>query len=159
MKYAASIIALLVNAYSAYGQQKVYLISGDFRNTKFTEMVETIESDSPYRFYYKPKDVDTLKVNLQANEQTIQSVLDNVLEDSGLSFSLISSHTVIITTGVQIRSELPIGFFDINSSAPVELDAAALNFVDGSKSTGKNGNNISMKLFPHIGQESHLLIK
>ena len=106
MKYAASIIALLVHAYSAYGQQKAYLISGDFRNTKFTEMVETIESDSPYRFYYKPKDVDTLKVNLQANELTIQSVLDNVLEDSGLSFSLISSHTVIITNS---RS------FDMNS--------------------------------------------
>jgi len=158
MKYAASIIALLVHAYSAYGQQKAYLISGDFRNTKFTEMVESIESNSPYRFYYKPKDVDTLKVNLQANELTIQSVLNNVLEDSGLSFSLISSHTVIITTGVQIRPELPIGFFDINSSAPVELDVAALNFVDGSKSIKKNGNKISIEdqLF-EIGEISKLV--
>ncbi|MFT2009484.1 carboxypeptidase-like regulatory domain-containing protein [Pontibacter sp. 13R65] len=106
------ITLLLMNISAGQAQTEGILISGDFRNSRFSEFVEAVEATTPYHFYYDNADVDTLLINLQVQQQPLELVLRQVLQDTALKFAISRQHEVFITRGRAFLSDLPAGFFE-----------------------------------------------
>ncbi|QCR23208.1 TonB-dependent receptor [Pontibacter sp. SGAir0037] len=87
-------------------------ISGTYQNTSFLNFVLKVESETPYRFYFDPADVDSIFVNLQIQSQPLPTVLTAIFKDTNLKFALSPQNQVFITAGTQIYAGLPEGFFD-----------------------------------------------
>lgn len=127
------LLILLLHAGSLLGQQKDHLITSNFRNVSFAQVAAQIESETPYRFFSHPGIMDSLEVNFEVRNQPVQRVLKRAFTVSDYHYFILS-YDIIITAGAKIKPELPEGFFDINSDAPVDMDLTALLFGDRDKS-------------------------
>ncbi len=103
---------ILLLSYGSNAQDKKnILISGNFENIYLPEFFKNIESQSPYFFYYDSGQVDSIKVSLSANNDSLQIVLEKVLQGTGLLFSVDKNYRVYITKGIKLVTTLPQGFF------------------------------------------------
>ncbi|MCK8493028.1 TonB-dependent receptor [Spirosoma sp. RP8] len=111
------VLILIGFAGKVSGQQKTEpLLSGNFTNNRFEQFVKQIESNTPYRFFYNPGDVDSLTVNLQVTNQPLRVILRQLFEGSRLFFAIDPNQRVYITLDRPIQTELPIGYFRGGSS-------------------------------------------
>ena len=127
------LLILLLHAGSLLGQQKNHVITGIFRNVSFAQVAAQIESETPYRFFSHPGIMDSLEVNFEVKNQLVQRVLKHAFTGSDYHYFILS-YDIIITAGAKIKPELPEGFFDINSDAPVDMDLTAFLFGNRDKS-------------------------
>lgn len=86
-------------------------ISGEFINTRFEQFARSVESQTSYRFYYNPSDVDSLTVDMRVEKQPLRTVLQQLFNGSKYGFAIDGQQRVYITVNRLIRTELPIGFF------------------------------------------------
>ncbi len=114
------IAVLLVSIFFALQvqAQNNQTISGDFSSSTFTQLVNKIESQTNYHFYYNPIWTDSLVINTNFSNASVAKILDEVFTGTALHYS-INGNTIYITQERQILTELPIGFFssDPNSAA------------------------------------------
>lgn len=87
------------------------LISGDFSQVRFSQFVQIVENQTPYRFFYNSADTDSLIVNLRADKQPLPALLKQLVDGTRLSYAIDNQYQVYITAGRPIRTQLPIGFF------------------------------------------------
>jgi len=92
-------------------EKKDTLITGNFENVLLVDFFRTIETRSPYFFYYNESQLDSARVNVIAQNEPIRVVLDKALQNTGLSFSIDNSNRVFITKGLKFTTKLPNGFF------------------------------------------------
>ena len=115
---------------SAYSQEKK-LFTASFENYSFPQLVDFVESQSSYHFYYDPQQVDTLKIHTEASHLTLGELLDLVLNNTGLYYAIDNHYRVFITNKRKVKTALPTGFFD-PSKAPVELSDTGV-FMTGAE--------------------------
>ena len=74
--------------------QSVQRISGDFRNLPFSQFVNKLETSSSFHFYYDPAQLDSLTVNIKANQILLDELLNQALSNSAFTFAIdsISNH-------------------------------------------------------------------
>jgi hypothetical protein len=108
------LLLIMIAAIGTRGQQK---INGTFSNLSFTQWVEVIESQTPYHFYFHPAWVDSLKVHLNAENETMAQVLDRVLDGTSLRYAITPDHLVFITRNESLLTELPPDFFNTELTA------------------------------------------
>lgn len=106
---------LVLGATSAYGQHKM-LINGNFTATPFEEAVRIIEEQTPYRFYYDSRWVDTVTVQLSAQEMPIERVLEEIFKDTDIYYAVGPDKRVFLTLERPILAALPPGFFNETTS-------------------------------------------
>ncbi len=87
-------------------------ISGSFRNMTFLQFVEEIEQRSDYHFFFHPTWVDSLLVNINVSNKTMDETLDEVLRETDLKYTVTLNHKVYLTLRQPIVTQLPIDFFD-----------------------------------------------
>lgn len=87
------------------------LISGAFRSSSFDQVVEAIERQSNYRFYYDRRQTDSLTVNIVVAGQPLTAVLDAIFANTAFQFTLMPDHRVFVTYDRPILAELPPEFF------------------------------------------------
>ena len=155
-RISLSLVLLFFQTYS-FGQSQAKLISGDFNNVPFERWVQEIEKITPFHFFYDPSTVDSLQVNIQVDNKSIDWVLQNIFEDTPYHFLITNDKSILITYETEIVNQLPLGFFDINSSAPIDLELAALSF-ENEKEASDNGLIISIEDQQfEIGQRTKLV--
>ena len=93
-------------------QERSNNINGNFEAVNFEQFVKAIEAKTAYHFYYNPKQVDSLTVTLQAENQTLPSLLDKLFANTDFNYAIDAHHNVFITYGWIIQAELPADFFD-----------------------------------------------
>ncbi len=147
-------IILILIAQPMYGQQKDIFITGNFQNISLAEMASIIEANTTYRFYSNPGIMDSLEVNFDARNQSVNNVLENVFDGTDYHFTIVSS-SIIITQGREIKPDIPPGFFDVNSNAPIQLDISALSFK-GESANEKMEESIEDKTI-EIGNKRSLV--
>jgi hypothetical protein len=104
---------LLVNgALPSYGQQAPPTISGDFRALRFEEFVRRVEATSSYHFYWRPGTVDSVRVNVQASDQPLAPLLQQILQPTGLQFAIDPANRVYVLAGPAIQPQLPTDFLE-----------------------------------------------
>ena len=99
---------LIFNAAAAQNNQ---LISGNFQAMRFGQVVDLIEQETHYRFYYNPAWADTLHVNTTARAEPLESLLARIFEGTDFHFAVDARRQVFITRDRPILNELPPGFF------------------------------------------------
>ncbi len=91
---------LLSASASTYSQN--YTISISMKNVKIIEVIKEIEKQSDFDFFYKNRDLKTdIKINIDFTNATIKEVLDYILKDTNLTYSIVDKDIVIAKTGIQ----------------------------------------------------------
>ncbi|MCB2408656.1 TonB-dependent receptor [Hymenobacter sp. BT178] len=121
------------------------LISGDFTNIRFPEFVKQLEAKTPYRFYYQPEALDTLKVNLQVTEKPLDAVLLSALQKTPFRFAFDNERRVYITTGTALQPNLPDNFFMLEATDAVAVEDETV--VDEDAKARSNSSTSELKLY------------
>lgn len=146
---AISLILFLSNCPLIFAQSSGDRFTGTISDGDLDDLVEWVESESDYRFFFDSSQFDSLSVNISAQNLPIQQVLQIAFENSEFHFSIGNNKHIIITKGIKIVSSLPYGFFDVNSDAPINLDIAALSFQNTENGNGSESEEtlVEEKLF------------
>jgi len=122
------LLGLLCFLYISAFAQKAPLpkISGMYAGMSFDRFAANIESDTPYRFFFKGKDVAGILVNLQLTNSELKDALDQIFAKSGLTYTIDKSNQVWITRGPRLTLDFPSDYFQIqqrNDSATGSSDS------------------------------------
>jgi len=124
------LIPLIFVLRTAHGQDKKN-ISGNFTGYTFQRLVDYLEKNTPFTFYYDPKEVDSISVNIQVTNASLRQLLDLAFQGTALHYAIDASGRVFVSNRVTIRTELPPGFFHPGKDTmalikePVEEDNSA----------------------------------
>lgn len=102
----------LVNGVNTASGQSNRTITGDFNDLPFNEFVRNVEASTPYRFYYKVPDLDTIRVRIKVSQASLQDVLRKVFLNSHFNYSIDSLDHVFIVMRGSIQTDLPADFFN-----------------------------------------------
>ncbi len=111
MRHFYRVVLLLLLAVISAQAQRKQTISGNFASMPFEQVIQAIEDQTTYRFFFDKRWTDSLTVNLNASEQPLESVLEKILTGTQLQFAVDPHNRVFITLERPILTELPPGFF------------------------------------------------
>jgi hypothetical protein len=101
---------LIVKLVSAQNNT-VKTFSVNFQKAKVEEFVGELEAKSGYHFYVDTAQFDSLKVTLQANDLSLERILNMAFANTVYRYSIVPSQmTVFLTRGRQINSMLVAGY-------------------------------------------------
>ncbi|WP_339905810.1 carboxypeptidase-like regulatory domain-containing protein, partial [uncultured Cyclobacterium sp.] len=113
-------------------------ISGIFSGVSFDQFSLMVESKSSYRLFFKQTDVDTLTINVNAYESTIENLLDEIFKGSDLFYAIDDERRVFISRGNALSMELPKDFFEVKSSSASLMVNNSIQIVNKDRSFAKN---------------------
>jgi hypothetical protein len=104
------------------GQDKTNLrVSANFQSALLPDVLNEIALQTKSVFYYDESQVDSLRVNLSVANEPLEMVLEKVLQNTGLVFSIDESNRVYITKGLKIVTTLPAGLYKTASEIRPQL--------------------------------------
>jgi hypothetical protein len=86
------------------------LISGTFSGS-FEAVIQQLEAQNKFHFYYDHRSTDSLTVSFEANNQTIEEVVKKLLAGTELKYAIDKDDNVFIMHGRELMTLLPPGFF------------------------------------------------
>lgn len=86
------------------------LISLDMKDTTIDFLVNKIESQTNFHFYYDPAQFDSLYITLSVKDQPLEKVLDLAFGNTDYHYA-ITDHYVLLTKGSEIKTQLSPDFF------------------------------------------------
>lgn len=87
-------------------------ITGNFQGVAFYRVIELIEDQSEFKFYYTPGIADSLFVSINAQNENLEDFLTKILANTKLQFAIDRQKNVYITLERKIAIGLPNDFFD-----------------------------------------------
>lgn len=109
LRLACLLLTLTITA--GVGAQRLETITGDFRGIRFPEFVSRVEASTDFRFYYIPSALDTIPVSVTANNSPLDSVLEEVLNNTPFRFAIDSLKRVFVWQGSPIQTRLAAGYY------------------------------------------------
>jgi len=109
MKRIIILFVCLIAALTVFAQQGGNLITVNFQNAKIAEVVNQIESKTPYHFYYDPLQMDSLRVTLTANNETVENVLKKAFSGTDYHYAIVDQQ-IFLTKERSIYTDLAEGF-------------------------------------------------
>lgn len=121
MKHFYIFLILLIISVGSYAQQRSQEVSGSFVRVPFRQFVEAVEQQTPYRFFFHSKAVDSLRVTLEARNQPVPAIIQQALQGTALRFAIDDQQQVFVYSGTADITALPEQFFQIvDGSKPVQ---------------------------------------
>jgi TonB dependent receptor/CarboxypepD_reg-like domain/TonB-dependent Receptor Plug Domain len=118
------VVSLLCVSRSIKAQEsKPPLISGTYDAWDFDAFARVIEGYAPYHFFYNPAQTDSLCIHLTVQGQTLEQVLNKIFEGTAFHYTIDARGQVFVSKGLQIRMDLPDGFF--GKKPPAVRDSVA----------------------------------
>lgn len=123
------------------------LISIQLNQQPFSILVNEVERQTSYRFFFDPALIDSLLVTVKANQVPLAELLDQALLNSGYRYAIDGNHYVYITSDDPILTDLPSNFF---TGGPIDstrlFDLARFKDTESKKTEtiiviGKRGTN------------------
>lgn len=141
MKVIAQAVCLVLTFLCLRAEaQRTALINGDFRSLSFDQVVEAIERQSDYRFFYDSRQTDSLTIDTAVSGQPIEVALDAILAGTAFQFAVTADHRVFVTYDRPILTELPPGFFT-DSVAPSQAIAFDYSAYEKKSKEAKAAEN------------------
>ena len=78
----------------------------------YADLLQELEKQSGYRFFYDTADLDTTKIDINADRTPVTKVLDQVFAGTGMSYSMDRYQHIFVAKGEAIHTDLPVGYFD-----------------------------------------------
>ena len=96
MKLTILLLLMGVVAVSAKSYSQATKVCIDVRNVTLAELFEEIEAQSDFYFFYKNDEVANIKrIDLKVKSETIEKILDDLLEGSDLKYKVVDRYIVI----------------------------------------------------------------
>ncbi|MGZ8558441.1 MAG: TonB-dependent receptor [Chitinophagaceae bacterium] len=130
-------------------------ISGNFENLSLVDFFQKIESETPYFFYYNVAQLDSVRINVTAQNEPLQTVLEKAFSNTSLLFSIATDNKVYITKGLKILTTLPVGFFQTSAAAPA--NAVKDSIIDYGLEARKKVKVTSESKLYEIGTPTNIL--
>jgi len=109
-----------------------HLFNGKFEAMAAPEFFKSIETGSPYYFYYNAPDVDSVIINVEAKDQSIDSLLKLAFQGTDLQFAIDRQNHVFITKKIKLVTMLAPGFYPHKNPRGIPNDTS-LNISTGAK--------------------------
>jgi hypothetical protein len=102
MKKFLTIIPLLFIFVLAKSQENK--LSLQFQKILFKDLADTIEKTIPVKIYYSDKWVDTLRLNVDSENDPVTILFNKTLLNNGLSFIITDDNKIILSKGYTIKT-------------------------------------------------------
>ncbi|MGZ8524991.1 MAG: TonB-dependent receptor [Chitinophagaceae bacterium] len=112
-------------------------VSEDFRNTLFPEFVFKVEAITDCHFYFKSEELDTFKVNINAENFLLSELLTRVFANTTFHFAIDGENNVFINARFAIQTSLPKDFFNSAKAGIDSLDTDKEPFFEPSNEIRK----------------------
>ncbi|MGA1978641.1 MAG: TonB-dependent receptor [Bacteroidales bacterium] len=97
MKKIISLFMLILPACFCFAQENnLYL---NFRQILFRNLADTIEKTIPVKIYYSNKWVDTLRVDVSRENNSLKTLFEKSLENTGFSFYITDDNRLVLSKG------------------------------------------------------------
>ncbi|MBF9223754.1 TonB-dependent receptor [Hymenobacter ruricola] len=96
---------------TGHAQQSEKPITGDFAHLPFEQFARQLEAQTPYRFYFDPRAVDSLFVTLQVREQPVRAVVERALQNTPFHFVVDDENRVFVSSGAAISPAPATDFY------------------------------------------------
>ena len=103
---------LLIGGRSLAQKGKAARVTVEFKQVPIASLLQELERQTGYRFYYDTLDFDSTKVDIKADAQLFTSVLDTVFAGTDINYSIDRHGDVFVGKGAVIQTDLPANFFD-----------------------------------------------
>ncbi len=130
------IITLVQVSASGFGQK----ISLNEKNTPIKEVIQTIEKQSGYTFFYDTRDLPKVRVTISLKNASIDEALKEIFKDIPLTTYKIVKNNVVITK-VIAKAE-PIILKEVKPEVNNVIEVAPPIYVTGSVIDAKTGESI-----------------
>ena len=97
--------------------QNLKRISEDFRNLPFPDFAQKVENITGCHFYFRPGEMDSLTVNIKADDIVLADLLTKVFTNTSFLFSIDRENNVFVNTKFTIQTSLPKDFFSAKTTA------------------------------------------
>lgn len=124
---------------NVYSQTKVTL---NFKSADFKKVLTTIEQQSIYHFVYSEQKMPAnVKVSLTVSNIEVTEVLDKILANSGLTYSVLQNHLVVIApVGENISAAIVKGKVIDETGKPLPGASIKLKGTSAGTVTDVNGD-------------------
>lgn len=140
--YTICLFFLLTSLAATAQKKPVKPVSIDLKDAKIEALVDELEKQSGYRFYYDAIQFDSIRFNLSVKNEPLAKVIETAFANTEFKFSVDEEDGyVFLTKGIAIQAELPAGFF----ANPPDTLAVLPEF--GDKKAVKIDASIENKLF------------
>jgi len=96
LSFILSFVGMLQVAASVYSQNS--RLTGSFNNMSVKEVLDEIENNTEYRFFYNENFIDLRKkVSIQANNSNINEFLDKLFASADVSYRVLENNLIVIT--------------------------------------------------------------
>lgn len=141
-----AVLFLVVQGVSMAQNQRLFSL--DFNNRPLKEVLDKITTTSSYKFIYTDKvDVEKINVSIKCTDQSLDSILKNLLSEAGLNY-VIKRNQVIITPSERKVQQVKSGYFiqgTVSDSDGLPLPGAYI-IIKGSKNNTISGNDGEYRL-------------
>lgn len=120
MKKAPLISLLLLFTLYASGQNSNLTIQ--INQILFKDLVDTIENLTPVKIYFSDKWVDSLYLNVKAENKSLDDILNSTLRKQGLSFIITDDNRVILSKGYSIKTTFGKEYLEYLKKKDVQPD-------------------------------------
>lgn len=112
--YTGWLLFLLLCTTTIWAQEKRdSLVTVDLSHATIEQLVQALESQTAYRFYYDASQFDSIRISVSAQKQSLANVLQLAFPaNSEYHFSIDQRRNVFLTRGLAIVTALPSGVFD-----------------------------------------------
>jgi TonB-linked SusC/RagA family outer membrane protein len=106
MKLTLILVLVSVFAVNARSYSQLSKLSLSLSNTTVEEVFQEIENTSDFYFFYQEDEIDlNRKVDLRVKDASIQTILDKILEGTGLSYKVVDRYIVISQAGAAAQQQ------------------------------------------------------
>lgn len=155
------LILLIFSAASSFAQNGTEKVSLSFENSTRVEVLEQLETLTPYRFFFVESWFDNLKISGQYKDTALRLVLNDLFTNTVVNYYFSDDYKIILTQNNLIYDDLPDDFFgrtdqedQEDSSKPIFYSEQAATARTGVETIriGKESKNASRKSFVLSGQ-------
>jgi hypothetical protein len=141
------ILLLLLQAAFQSNAQRAPLISLHLENAGFGDLVNAIESATPYHFYFDSAQTNEMLITLDVNNKPVTAVLTQLFGKSDWHFAIDDDMNILITRKQEIHSSLPVGFFDRSNETDSSDEMGYLDSLRDESEMQKLNASLENKLF------------
>ncbi len=96
-------VCLMQVSATVYSQATLFKLNAE--NKTVVEVLREIEENSNFRFFYQNEQVDVnRRVNINANNVTVEQLLDDVFEGQGISYKVMADDLVLLGTDTKMKN-------------------------------------------------------
>lgn len=116
---------LLMVCTMMYGQNQATIprVTVNYKQVLLKVLLPELEKHSGYRFFYDAIIIDSVKVDISANNELLDKVLSTAFANTDIHFSIDADKNIFITKETLVKTTLPPDFFNEAKTKPGTTDS------------------------------------